>query len=253
MVDREPIETWIAETSGLDAPGVLAWAAKRFAPRVAFASSFGLEDQVVTDLIAAQGLDIPVFTIDTGRLFQETLDLIERTRIRYGIAVRVLAPEAAEVESLVAERGTELFRRSVEDRRRCCAVRKLGPLARGLSGLDSWVCGLRREQSLTRSGVSAVEWDDANGLVKVNPLWDWTEERVQGYVAEHDVPVNVLHAEGFPSIGCAPCTRAVMPGEDVRAGRWWWESPEHRECGLHARSMASSADVDAAEHTEGTP
>ncbi|MBA4371023.1 MAG: phosphoadenylyl-sulfate reductase [Coriobacteriaceae bacterium] len=235
MTGADQIDGWNAALEHLDAPGILTWAAETFPGRVALASSLGLEDQVLTGLVVRDSLAIPVFTIDTGRLFQESHELIDRTRARYGIAVRVLFPDAAEVEPMVAEHGTELFRTSVELRKRCCAVRKLGPLRRALEGLDAWVCGLRRGQAVTRSEVAPVEWDEANGLVKVNPLWDWTGERVREHVREHDVPYNPLHDRDFPSIGCAPCTRAVAPGEDARAGRWWWEAPEHRECGLHAR------------------
>lgn len=224
-----------AELEGLGAADLLAAAAERFAGRIAFASSLGLEDQAITHIIARNGLGIPVFTLDTGRLHDETYELIARTESRYGLRLRVYSPERDAVEEMVHTHGINLFRDSIAARKRCCEVRKLAPLRRALSEVDAWVCGLRREQALTRSGVSAVEWDATNGLVKFNPLHDWSEEQVRDFVRLNRIPVNPLHAAGMPSIGCAPCTRAIEPGEDVRAGRWWWESPEHKECGLHAR------------------
>lgn len=212
---------------------LLTAAAEQFPGRIGFASSLGLEDQVITHMIATHRLPIPVFTLDTGRLHAETHDLIARTESKYGIRIRVYAPDAADLERMVELHGINLFRDSIAARKRCCEVRKLAPLRRALSELDGWVCGLRREQSVTREGVSAVEWDEGNGLVKFNPLHDWTEEQVREFIAANDIPYNPLHDAGMPSIGCAPCTRAIEPGEDVRAGRWWWEDPEHRECGLH--------------------
>lgn len=223
------------DVRGYWAADLLAWAAERHAGRIAFASSLGLEDQVITHLIATNRLPIPVFTLDTGRLFDETYELIARTESRYGIRINVFAPETAAVEHMVSLHGVNLFRDSVAARKRCCEVRKLAPLRRALEGLDAWVCGLRREQSVTREAVSAVEWDEANGLLKFNPLHDWTEDQVRDFVRLHDVPYNLLHDSGMPSIGCAPCTRAIEPGDDVRSGRWWWESAMSRECGLHAR------------------
>ena len=211
----------------------LAW--NRFGKDVVFASSLGVEDQVLTDIIAKHASLLPIFTLDTGRLFEETYDLIERTRRHYSLPVSVYFPDAFEVEELVNAQGPNLFRYSPELRRRCCAVRKLAPLRRALQGKRAWMCGLRREQGVTREDVEFFQWDAANNLFKINPLADWSQERVLEYVREHKVPYNVLHDEGFPSIGCACCTRAVCEGEDVRAGRWWWESPDHKECGLHRR------------------
>lgn len=242
---QNEIHEFERELGDASADEILSWAQDRFPGRVALASSLGLEDQALTDLIARLALDIPVFTLDTGRLFQESHELIDRTRRRYGIRIQVLSPEAVEVESMVAEYGTQLFHESIELRKLCCEVRKLHPLRRALDDLDAWVCGLRREQSVTRTDTRPVEWDEANGLVKVNPLWNWTEDRLAAYVDEHDVPINPLHARGFPSIGCAPCTRAIGENEDVRAGRWWWESPEHKECGLHAHRGDAPAPASA--------
>jgi phosphoadenosine phosphosulfate reductase len=159
--------------------------------------------------------------------------LIEKTRRRYGLEIEVLVPDRLQVEAMAAWHGADLFYDSVENRKLCCHVRKVNVLKRELAGLDAWICGLRREQSVTRTDVQRVEWDDANGLIKINPLADWTTQQVWDYIRANDVPYNVLHDSGYPSIGCAPCTRAIAAGEDIRAGRWWWESPEHKECGLH--------------------
>lgn len=243
-----PLDPVRQRLAGADAEQVLAVAAELHSGRLAFASSLGLEDQVITHLIAQAGLPVPIFTLDTGRLYDETYDLIARTESRYGIRIAVYSPDAEQVEHMVAVHGINLFRDSMAARKRCCEVRKLAPLRRALQGLDAWVCGLRREQSPTRDGVSAVEWDEANGLVKFNPLHDWSEERVREFVSRHGVPYNPLHDAGMPSIGCAPCTRPIESGEDVRAGRWWWESADHRECGLHAREgWASQVPLAAAE------
>lgn len=202
-------------------------------PEAAFSSSFGAEDMVILDLIARHGIAVEVFTLDTGRLHQETLALVDRARGHYGLPVRVLYPDAPALEAFVTAEGPDAFYRSVELRKRCCAVRKLEPLSRALAGRTLWITGLRREQSVTRSDVQLLEHDHERGLLKLNPLVEWSGAEVAAYVERHEVPVNPLHARGFPSIGCAPCTRAVAAGEDERAGRWWWEQPASRECGLH--------------------
>lgn len=232
-MSRDMVGEFIAATAGLSAEAILAWAAKQFGPRIAFASSLGAEDQVLTDMIARASLPIAVFTIDTGRLPRETYDVLEATRRRCGLEIEALFPAAADVEPLVSRHGPDFFRRSVEDRKLCCHVRKVLPLRRRLAGLDAWITGLRREQAATRTDLARIEWDAANGLVKINPLADWTRQQVWDYLHAHDVPYNALHDRGYPSIGCAPCTRAVAPDEDIRAGRWWWERPEQKECGLH--------------------
>ncbi len=219
---------------GKQADDVVRWAVDAFGlGRLAFASSLGLEDQALADVIARVAPRIHVLTVDTGRLFPETRDLIETTRQRYGLDLHVIVPDEGEVGAMTAERGADLFHRSVADRKRCCEVRKVRPMRLALAGRAALLCGLRRGQSVTRAGVSAVEWDAAFGLYKVNPLWDWDLERVEAYVRERRVPVSPLHARDYASIGCACCTRPVRPGEDIRAGRWWWESPETKECGLH--------------------
>lgn len=214
---------------------VLAYFLDRYGDRIAVSSSLSVEDQVLTDMVCSLKKHPRIFTLDTGRLFPETYGLIDRTNMRYGIRLEVFFPDYREVERLVAECGMNGFYESLENRRRCCRVRKIEPLQRAFRTLDVWICGLRREQSVTRGGMRLVEWDEANRLVKLNPLIGWHEEQVWEYIRKNGVPYNRLHEQGFPSIGCQPCTRAVKPGEDIRAGRWWWESPDHKECGLHRR------------------
>jgi phosphoadenosine phosphosulfate reductase len=246
MTQPETVAEMLAELGDSTAEDVLATAAGRFPGRVAFASSLGLEDQVLTAMIAAVELDIPVFTLDTGRLYPETYDLIARTKARYGITIHVYFPAAGEVEEMVDRDGVNLFRDSIEARKRCCDIRKVRPLRRAQIELDAWICGLRSGQGATRQKVEPAEWDAAAGLVKINPLAGWSEAGVRDYVRAHDVPYNPLHDAGFPSIGCAPCTRAVPDGEDARSGRWWWESAEQRECGLHHRAGSGPAAADPA-------
>ena len=203
--------------------------------RIALASSLGLEDQVLTDMMVHINPKARIFTIDTGRLFPETYQLIDKTNHKYGINIEVFFPDHLSVENYVSHDGVNAFYESVEKRKACCRARKIEPLMRALSTLDVWICGLRNAQSVTRTGERLVEWDEANNLIKVNPLIHWSEEQVWQYINDHNVPFNKLHKQGFPSIGCQPCTRAVAPGEDIRAGRWWWEDPNHKECGLHRR------------------
>ena len=212
---------------------ILRWAVDTYAPELAMASSFGAEDVALIDIFSQHGLKIRVFTLDTGRLHDETYALMEQIRIRYDLTIESYFPERDAVELLEREKGFYSFRASIENRKECCGIRKVQPLRRALTGLNAWVTGLRRDQAVTRTDTTAVEWDEANDMVKVNPLVDWTEEQVWDYVRAREVPYNALHDQGFPSIGCAPCTRAIKPGEDVRAGRWWWENPDDKECGLH--------------------
>lgn len=209
------------------------------ANRLALATSFGAEDQVLTDMQCRLEAGVRVFTLDTGRLFQETYDVMQRTGEHYRIPIDLFAPDPEELAKLVREKGPNLFYESVENRKACCAIRKVHPLSKALHGMDAWICGNRRDQAPTRAGLEPVEWDEANGLIKICPLHGWTEENVWRYINENRVPHNALHHRGFGSIGCAPCTRAVNPGEDIRSGRWWWESPEHKECGLHSRPCPS--------------
>lgn len=205
--------------------------------RIILASSLGAEDQVLTDMITSIDKDTRIFTLDTGRMFQESYDLIEKTNNHYGISIEIYFPEASRVEEMVNKKGINLFYRSIENRKECCHIRKIEPLKRALKGMDIWITGLRRAQSVTRINNKMLEWDEGNGLLKLNPLIDWSEEDVWNYIRERNIPYHALHDKGFPSIGCLPCTRAVAPGEDVRAGRWWWEEPEKKECGLHNRPV----------------
>jgi len=218
---------------GKPAEEVVRWAADTFGSEIALASSFGAEDVVAIDMIAKVAPGIRGFTLDTGRLHDETYEVMERVRVKYGVVIQSYFPDREAVEQLEREKGFYSFRESIENRKECCGIRKVEPLRRALSGMKAWMTGLRSEQAVTRSEMAVVEWDDGNGLVKVNPLIDWGEEQVWEYVRANEVPYNALHDRGFPSIGCAPCTRAIKPGEDVRAGRWWWENPENKECGLH--------------------
>jgi phosphoadenosine phosphosulfate reductase len=201
--------------------------------RIVFTTSFGIEDQAITHLIAGQDLDVDLVTLDTGRLFPETYKVWQETEERYGRRIRSVHPDAAALAALVADAGVNGFYFSKAARLDCCAVRKVEPLNRALAGAAAWVTGLRADQSDERGTVSLVSRDGERGLIKVAPLFDWSREDVADFCAAHDVPINDLHSQGFDSIGCAPCTRAIAPGEPERAGRWWWEQDEARECGLH--------------------
>lgn len=213
---------------------VLGFFLKEFKGKIAFASSLGAEDQVLTHMIASIDPTVKIFTLDTGRLFQETYDLIEQTNSRYKIKMEIYFPEAKRVEQMVHEKGVNLFYESVENRKLCCHIRKIEPLRRALTGIEMWITGLRKEQSNSRNTMTLVEKDENNnGILKLNPLIDWTEDMVWNFIHENNVPYNKLHDRGFPSIGCQPCTRAIEPGEDFRAGRWWWEMEGKKECGLH--------------------
>ncbi len=232
---KEQINQLNKEFQGKIPEELLSYFLNQYGNRIALASSLGLEDQVLTDMIWKINRSARIFTIDTGRLFPEAYSLINKTNLRYGIKMEVFFPENKSVENYVWLNGINAFYESIDKRKACCHVRKIEPLLRALSTLDVWICGLRQEQSVTRTKVQVVEWDEANNLIKINPLVHWTEEDVWNYIKVNKVPYNILHDKGFPSIGCQPCTRAVAKGEDVRAGRWWWENPEHKECGLHKR------------------
>ena len=210
----------------------LARIAGDFSPAV-FASSLAAEDMVLTDMILRGKLPIRIFTLETGRLHAETVDMLDRIRQTYGYDVTPYRPEPAAVESYVRQNGLNAFYDSVEMRKECCRIRKVEPLNRALAGNNAWITGQRRAQSATRTALDVQEQDDAHGMTKFNPLADWSEQDVWQYIRANNVPYNPLHDKGYPSIGCEPCTRAVQPGEDIRAGRWWWENPESKECGLH--------------------
>ncbi len=215
-----------------DAQRLLERAASAYAP-AAFSSSLGAEDMVLTDLIAREGLPIEIFTLDTGRLHAETVELIARVQAHYGLALHVVHPDAAAVADYVVRHGRDAFYISRELRQHCCEIRKVEPLRRALHGKRAWITGLRRGQSSARADLPLAGFDAAFNVAKFNPLAEWSEAEVWAYLGEHKVPYNALHDRGFPSIGCAPCTRAVAPGEDPRAGRWWWEQDSKKECGLH--------------------
>ena len=223
------------ELEALEARELLTWATKAFHPRIAVSCSFGApEGLVLLDMVTRIQPEARVFTLDTGRLPQATYDLVDRVRDRYDVEVEVLFPQPDAVQKMVGEHGMNLFYESIEKRQLCCQIRKVEPLRRKLAELDAWVTGLRREQSVTRSETPKVELDRSHrGIVKVNPLADWTADQVWAYIREHDVPTNRLHKAGYPSVGCDPCSRAVKAGEDPRSGRWWWERPSTRECGIH--------------------
>lgn len=233
-LEAEEIAALAQRLEAEPAQAVLEWAARTFGSDFALAASFGAEDVVLIDMLAQLGSPARVFTIDTGRLPEETYELMDRLRARYGLPIEVHFPHPESVEPMVRAHGVNLFYSSVEQRKRCCHVRKVEPLQRALASLSAWATGLRREQAPSRSGVQKVELDTAHGgIVKVNPLADWSWEDVWSYIRGREVPYNPLHDRGYPSIGCAPCTRPVAPGEDMRAGRWWWEQDAHKECGLH--------------------
>jgi len=220
---------------------ILKWAIEKFGKKVALASSFGAEDVVLIDMLMKIDPSARIFTLDTGRLPQETYDLIEKIMEKYGAKIEFLFPDKKAVEEMLEKYGPNLFYKSVELRRLCCHIRKVEPLERILKDLDAWITGLRREQSVTRVRIEKVEEDERTFdgikrvLIKINPLADWTEKQVWDYIKRNNVPYNALHDRNYPSIGCAPCTRAIKPGEDIRAGRWWWETPEKKECGLHIK------------------
>ncbi len=219
-----------------DLQQVLRYAVDTFHPRVALASSFGLEDVALIHAVCDGAVVPDVFALDTGRLPEETYACADRIAARYGIHIHWFFPQADAVQELESEKGLFSFRASVENRKECCGIRKVEPLRRALAGKQAWITGQRREQSVTRLTLNVLEPDGAHdGIWKFNPLADWTLDDVWRYVKENEIPCNPLHDQGYPSIGCAPCTRAIQPGEDQRAGRWWWEEPEHKECGLHQR------------------
>ena len=213
---------------------VLQWALEKYGTRVGIASSFGLEDMVLIDMASKITKQFTVFTLDTGRLHEETYLTMDRTRSHYGIAIQSYFPKTEAVEQLEREKGFFSFKESLENRKECCAIRKVEPLSRALSTLDAWITGIRRDQIVTRTDITKVGEDaDRPPLIKINPIADWSLKQVEEYIEQNKVPVNPLHKQNYPSIGCAPCTRPVEAGEDIRAGRWWWENPDHKECGLH--------------------
>lgn len=232
---KEMVEQILRRTENLSSAEFLRFVLEKFAGKIVFASSMGAEDQVVFDMLYELDKNFAVFTLDTGRLPKETVELITETEAKYVKGIEIIRPDSKEVDQMVSVHGENLFYESIENRKLCCAVRKIEPLKKRLAGLDAWICGLRAEQSVTRQELKRIEWDEAFGLLKINPLADWTTEQVWEYIRENNVPYNRLHDQRYPSIGCEPCTKAIKDGENIRAGRWWWENAETKECGLHAR------------------
>ncbi len=236
MIQESTIENLSKQLEELTPAESIALLCDLFPGKVVFSTSLGQEDQVITEIIAKNHLDVNLFTLDTGRLFYETYDLLARTIVKYRLDIKTYYPNTASVEDFVRTKGINAFYESPENRKSCCYVRKVEPLKRALHGNSIWITGLRAEQSANRSEMRKLEWDEGNQILKFNPLLNWTMEDVLSYIAQYKIPYNPLHDKGFVSIGCAPCTRAIEPGEDPRAGRWWWES-SHKECGLHSRTL----------------
>lgn len=228
------IATLKKELEGLDVVAKLRYLAEKHQGKIVFSTSFGWEDQVVTHLIFANQIPIKVFTLETGRLFPETYYVWNRTLEIYQQPIHAYFPQSDLLQNMVAAKGPSSFYESVENRKECCYIRKIEPLKRALAGNEIWITGIRADQSANREGMEDVEWDEGNQLFKFHPIFDWTLDDVKQYVKDNNIVYNTLHDKGFPSIGCAPCTRAVREGEDFRAGRWWWEDQSKKECGLHA-------------------
>lgn len=228
------VEQLAKDFESKSAQEILEWAIHTFGSKVGLASSFGAEDVVVIDMMAKIDVNAKIFTLDTGRLNQETYDVMDDTRTRYGIKIEIFFPDQKEVEEMVRNLGMNLMYASVENRKLCCEIRKVHPLNRALANLEGWITGLRRDQATTRVDIKKIEIDSSHGgILKLNPIADWTSDMVWDYIRKNNVPYNKLHDMGYPSIGCEPCTRPIKIGEDPRAGRWWWESTTNKECGLH--------------------
>jgi phosphoadenosine phosphosulfate reductase len=234
-MEKVDVKQMAGELESKSAEEVLHWSLETFHPRIALASSFGPEDVVLIDMLVKINKKARIFTLDTGRLNQETYDVMDSVREKYGVNFEVMYPKTDPVQEMVRSKGMNLFYDSIENRKECCGIRKVEPLGRALRGLDAWITGLRREQSVTRTDVAKIETDEGHKMIKMNPIVDWTRQQVWDYIKKNDIPYNKLHDQGYPSIGCAPCTRAVKRGENERAGRWWWEDPKSKECGLHVK------------------
>ncbi|QKF60269.1 phosphoadenylyl-sulfate reductase [Aliarcobacter lanthieri] len=228
------VGTIIKEIKDKSTEEIVSYFVKNF-KNTALSSSLAAEDQVLTDILLKIDKNVSIFTLDTGRLHPETYDVMDATNLKYGIKIDVFFPKFEKVQELYQTQGINGHYESIENRKNCCNIRKLEPLKRALDGVEVWITGLRSSQSITRADMPLVEWDSNFKVIKVNPLINWKEEDVWNYIKINKVPYNKLHDKGFPSIGCAPCTRAIKDGEDIRAGRWWWENPEHKECGLHKK------------------
>lgn len=214
---------------------IIQYISEKFGSKAAFSTSLSIEDQVITHMLAAINSKIKIFTLDTGRLPNETYSLIEKTKERFNINIEIYFPDYRQVEKMVNEKGINLFYESIENRKECCRIRKIEPLKRALKNIKVWITGLRREQSITRQNIELIEYDYSYKVIKLNPLYKWKENEVWDYIRKHNIPYNSLYDKNYLSIGCAPCTRPVQPGEDIRSGRWWWENPNTKECGLHIK------------------
>ncbi|MFY4789299.1 phosphoadenylyl-sulfate reductase [Aliarcobacter butzleri] len=234
MSKKEDLKNINKELENKTTIDVIAYFLDNF-KNVALSSSLAAEDQVLTDILLKKDKNASIFTLDTGRLHPETYDVMDATNLKYGIKIDVFFPDNENVQKLYKTQGVNGHYESIENRKNCCNIRKIEPLKRALKDVEVWVTGLRASQSVTRTDMSLVEWDENFNVIKVNPLINWSQEDVWDYIKTNKVPYNKLHDQGFPSIGCAPCTRAIKDGEDIRAGRWWWENPEHKECGLHKK------------------
>lgn len=222
------------ELTGLNAQEIIQYINAEYGNKAVFSTSFGIEDQVITHFLGTDNALIDVFTLETGRLFPETYYVWNRTLERYKLPIKTYYPQTKAVEKLVSEKGPSSFYESVENRKECCSIRKIEPLKRAVQGYEIWITGIRADQSLNREDMDFIEWDDVNNIIKIHPLFQWKLSDVEQFLKINNVPYNPLHDKGFPSIGCQPCTRAIQPGDDFRAGRWWWEDKSKKECGLHA-------------------
>ncbi|WP_240894411.1 phosphoadenylyl-sulfate reductase [Parapedobacter sp. SGR-10] len=234
LIKREMIAELKRDLETLDAQQIVRYISDRYGEKTVFSTSFGIEDQVITHLLAENQTKASIFTLETGRLFPETYYVWNRTLEKYKLPIKAYYPNTAAVERMVTEKGPSSFYESVENRKECCYIRKIEPLKRAIQGFEVWITGIRAEQSANREDMDFVEWDEANRIIKVHPLFHWTLTDVEDFLKLYNIPYNPLHDKGFPSIGCQPCTRAIQPGEDFRAGRWWWEDRSKKECGLHA-------------------
>lgn len=235
MIPKDLIDDWNQSFDSKSPVEVIRFFLDYFKDKISLSTSLGLEDQVLTQMVASINPATKIFTLDTGRMFPENYDLISTTSKKYKVNIEVFFPESHEVEHMVSSKGINLFYDSIGNRKLCCYVRKLKPLSRALKGKKAWITGIRHNQSITRNDIKLIQWDQNNELLKINPLINWTEEELNDYINLNNIPTNPLHKKGYASIGCQPCTRAIEPDEDIRAGRWWWENPETKECGLHKR------------------
>jgi phosphoadenosine phosphosulfate reductase len=242
---KNSVSNLLHQTNGLSITEVLTLLAKEYPGKVTFSTSFSFEDQAIAHHILSKNLPISIFTLDTGRVFAETYSVWNTTNEKYNTRIIGYYPNQEELQKFVAEKGPNSFYESVENRKNCCYIRKVEPLKRALAGNDIWITGLRAEHSPDRQNIPIVEWDESNQVIKYNPLLHWTTEEVRKYINDNNVPYNPLQDRGFVSIGCLPCTRAIKPGEDFRAGRWWWEDAANKECGLHVHDNAEvNSDVE---------